>query len=757
MKMVSMRHSSLFFLVWILIAFQIRSTLADRSTYIVHMDKFAMPKAFATPHDWYLATINSLKVPGATNSDKLKSMPRILYTYDIAIHGFSVVLSFEELNSLQKSPGFVTAYPDKVVKLHTTHTPEFLSLNNISGLWPASDYGTDVIIGMMDSGVWPESKSFNDDGMTEVPKRWKGICQEAGDFNSSMCNRKLIGARSYQSGAVAANLRAESDGDSPRDANGHGTHTSTTAAGNYVEGVSFFGYAKGTARGIAPRARVAMYSVSGSVGAGSDLLAGMDQAIADGVDVISVSMGVGWTPLYEDPIAIAGFAAMEKGVFVSTSAGNAGPGPKMVENGVPWLLTVGASTIDRQSSAILTLGNGMTTIGWSEFPVNALLEGVQVVYNETLLACNSSELLSEASTGKVVICNDDSWELATQIQVVTNSNVAGAIFISNNTEYMETRSLPCPGIVIRLAQIPGLISYVTSTTNPTVTIKFQQSELGARPAPAVSYFSSRGPSSTYPPILKPDLIAPGSKVLAAWIPISPSAFLESNIVLSSSYILNSGTSMACPHASGVAALLKGANPDWSPAAIRSAMMTTASHIGNDYSPIRDNGKSLRYATPLDMGSGQIDPNKALDPGLIYDADAQDYVNHLCLMNFTRKQILMITRSTKYNCSNAADLNYPSFMTFFNKTPLTVHRFRRTVTNVGNNNSAYEANLKVPRGTTITIWPDTLSFSQKYQKLSFRLSVYIKDMNTSKSYGSLVWKEVGGNHTVRSPIVVYRIV
>ncbi|KAF9602795.1 hypothetical protein IFM89_031564 [Coptis chinensis] len=755
--MGKMPHLSWFFQAWILIAIHTDFTLADRSTYIVHMDKSAMPKAFAIHHDWYLATINSLKVAG-TNSDTLKSMPRLLYTYDNAIHGFSAVLSFEELLNLQNSPGFVTAYPDKIVKLHTTHTPEFLSLNTISGVWPASDYGKDVIIGMMDSGVWPESKSFNDDGMTEVPIKWKGICQAGGDFNSSMCNRKLIGARSYQSGALAANLNGERYRDSPRDANGHGTHTSSTAAGNYVEGVSFFGYAEGTARGIAPRARVAMYSVSGSVGAGSDLLAGMDQAIEDGVDVISVSMGAGRIPLYENPIAIAGFAAMEKGVFVSTLAGNDGPYPMSVENGVPWLLTVGASTIDRQNSAILTLGNGMSTFGWSEFPVNALLENVPVIYNETLLACDSAELLSAEATGKIVICSDYSGYLASQIhETVLYSNVAGAIFISNSTKYMEVKDLPCPAMVITPVQSPGLINYVTSTTNPTVTMKFQLEVLGSKPAPAVSCYSSRGPSSSYPSIMKPDLIAPGSKVLAAWIPISPSAFLGSNVVLSSSYTLKSGTSMACPHASGVAALLKGANPDWSPAAIRSAMMTTASHIGNDYSPIQDNGKSLRYATPLDMGSGQIDPNKALDPGLIYDADSQDYVNHLCFMNFTKKQILTITRSSKYDCSTAADLNYPSFMAFFNNTSLTVHKFHRTVTNVGQKSSSYKVNLKVPRGTSITVMPDTLSFTRRYQKVSFNVSVDIKQMNTLKSYGSLVWKEVGGNHTVRSPIVVYRMV
>ncbi|KAF5204292.1 Subtilisin-like protease SBT1.9 [Thalictrum thalictroides] len=712
-----------------------------------------MPKAFASHHDWYLAIIDSLEITSVTNSDALKSMPTLIYSYDNAIHGFSVVLSLEELQKLQNYPGFVSAYPDKIIKLHTTHTMEFLSLNNVSGLWPASNYGKGVIIGLMDSGVRPESKSYNDDGMEEIPKRWKGFCQDAGDdFNSSMCNRKLIGARAFYRSAKAAKLRGESDDDSPRDTYGHGTHTSTTAAGNYVKDVSFFGYAKGTARGVAPRAHVAMYSVSGTTGAGSDLLAGMDQAIEDGVDVISISMGVGWIPLYEDPIAIAGFAAMEKGVFVSASAGNSGP--RQVENSIPWLLTVAASTIDRQNSANLIFGNGMSTIGWSRFPANALLENVPLVYNETFLACNSSELLLEVS-GKIVVCSEDYGWIGDQIQTLSDSAVAGAIIISSNTEYIETKDISCPGVVITPVQATQLINYVTSTANPTATLRFQQDVLGAKPAPAVAWYSSRGPSRTLPSILKPDLMAPGSQVLAAWVPSTPSAFIGSNIVLSSDYTLSSGTSMSCPHAAGVAALLKAAHPEWSPAAIKSAMMTTASLVGNDNSPIRDNRANLTFATPLDMGAGQIDPNKALDPGLIYELSAQDYVNHLCLLNFTMKQILTITRSSKYDCSNPSDLNYPSFMAYFKKTTSTTHEFHRTVTNIGNDLATYKAYVRVPRGTSITVTPETLVFSEKYGKVSFNVSVDIKQMKKKVAHGSLVWEQVGGNHTVTSPIVVVR--
>ncbi|KAF9602798.1 hypothetical protein IFM89_031567 [Coptis chinensis] len=343
--------TSMIFLAWILAALYVGTTAADRSTCIIHMGKFSMPKAFANHHEWYSASINSLEVTDATNSETAKSTSIIIYTYDNAIHGFSAVLSLEEVQELKKSHGFVSAYPDKIVKLDTTHTFVFLSLNTEFGLWPQTNYGKDVIIGMMDTGVWSDSRSFNDDGMTEVPTRWKGICQAGDNFNSLMCNRKLIGARYFSRGAETASL-SSTGVNTPRDRFGHGTHTLSTVAGNYVEGVSFFGYAKGTTRGIAPRARLAMYRVTGSVGYGSDLLAGMDQAIADGVDIISISMGLlNAYPIYEDPIAIAAFAAMEKGVLVSSSA-----------------------------------GNGMSTTSWSQFPENALLVDMPLVYNETLLA-----------------------------------------------------------------------------------------------------------------------------------------------------------------------------------------------------------------------------------------------------------------------------------------------------------------------------------------------------------------------------------
>ncbi|KAH0680429.1 hypothetical protein KY284_021514 [Solanum tuberosum] len=666
------------------------SASGKRTTYIIHMDKSFMPKAFTSHEQWHSSVLETAMLKDTASESSTKPT-RLLYSYDNAFHGFSAVISEDELQVLEKLPGFVSAYADKMVTLDTTHTFEFLGLNPESGLWPASHYGEDVIVGVIDTGVWPESRSYKDDGMTEIPSRWKGICEPGQEFNASMCNNKLIGVRYFNKGIKAANPNITISMNSGRDTQGHGTHTSSTIGGNYVEGASFFGYATGTARGVAPRARLAMYKVIFDEGLfASDVLAGMDQAVADGVDVISISMGFDNVPLYEDPIAIASFGAMEKGVLVSASAGNAGVTPGILHNGIPWLLTTAAGSIDRVLSGKLTLGNGQVITGWSMYPVSALVNEFPLIYND-----------------------------------------------------------PEDGAAV--------ISYAKSGAKPVASISFQQTFVRSTPAPVVATYTSRGPSPSYQGILKPDIMAPGSLVLASWIPNSYTVSIYPDIGLSSEFAMVSGTSMACPHSSGIAALLKGAHPEWSPAAIRSAMITSAINIDNTNSPIKDSGLNYSIATPLAMGAGLVNPNFALNPGLIYDATPQDYINLLCAMKFTHKQILTITRSSTYTCQNASsDLNYPSFIALYtNETTATLSQmFVRTVTNVGNGPANYSINMVVPSNTNISVYPSRLSFSSKYEKLSYTLTVEYNGNKTGEVvFGSITWVDIIGLHAVTSPIVV----
>ncbi|KAL2538024.1 Subtilisin-like serine endopeptidase family protein [Forsythia ovata] len=695
---------------WCILCYHSSKASEERSTHIVHMDKSLMPMAFSSHHHWYSSTLNSIKSVSPELSDRRNLGPKLVYTYENAFNGFSAIMSKDELEALKKSPGFLSAYADGEIIPDTTHTYKFLSLNTATGLWPASEYGKDVIIGVVDSGVWPESPSFRDNGIAEIPSRWKGTCQLGQDFNSSLCNKKLIGARYFNQGVVASVPDIKISMNSTRDTFGHGTHVASIAAGNYVEDVSFFGYAPGTARGVAPRARLAAYKVLWDEGSyASDALAGIDQAVADGVDVLSISLSYLTIDLYENLIAIAAFGALEKGILVSVSAGNRGPNFATLLEGIPWAVIVASGTVDRWFAGTLTLGNGLTIPGWSTFPARATVRNLPLTYNKTLSACNSTELLAEAPSS-IIMCvqSDQTAEFNDQMSYISESNVPAAIIISEDTSILRFTDFPHPGVVISPKDADAVIKYASTSSEPTASIQFQQTILGTepRPAPAVSASSSRGPARAYPGILKPDIMAPGVLILAAYNPYNSVSTIGSNIALASDYNMESGTSMACPHISGIAALLKAAHPDWSPAAIRSAMMTTASSLDNTRKPIKDMGRDYNDATPLDMGAGQVDPNRALDPGLIYDATPQDY------------------------------------------------KFRRTVTNVGKGAATYKAKVKTPKGSVVTISPKTLVFGNKNEKRSFSLTIRYKTYQEYViNHGSLTWLEENGKNTVRSPIVV----
>ncbi|PON68204.1 Peptidase S8, subtilisin-related [Parasponia andersonii] len=318
-----------------------------------------MPKAFDSTENWYSSIVESLKPPNITSSNDKNSLPSLIYTYDDALHGFSASLSQEGLGILEQTPGFVLAYRDTILKLDTTYTPEFLSLDSSSSILISAEYGEDVIFGVIDTSIWPESDSFRDEGIPRrKPTRWKGRCEGGEDFNSSMCNFRLIGA-TYYNKAVASII-----------------------AGNYVKNASYFGYALGTAKGMAFRARIAVYKVSWiGASSSSDFVAGVNQAIADGVDVISISLSNDDEELTRNVVLEASFSAMEKGLLVCVSGGNTSPDLGTVRNGIPWALTVGAGSISRWFAGTLTLGNGMTVVGWTLYPGEAPLKNLPLIYD----------------------------------------------------------------------------------------------------------------------------------------------------------------------------------------------------------------------------------------------------------------------------------------------------------------------------------------------------------------------------------------
>ncbi|KAH7543408.1 hypothetical protein FEM48_Zijuj02G0180800 [Ziziphus jujuba var. spinosa] len=674
------------------------------------MDESFKPEFHPTHHRWYSSIVDSLN---NDNPSSFTTPSSLLYTYDHAFQGFSASLSPQELENLKKSSGFISAYSDKTVILDTTYSTAFLSLNPplVYDLLPTMEKISLLVLSILGYGR-----------------------REGQEFNSSMCNYKLIGARYFKKGVIAANPNINISMNSTRDTDGHGTHTASTTIGNYVEDVSYFGYAKGTARGVVPGSRLAVYKVIWDEGRyASDVLAAMDQAIVDGVDVISIYMGFDRVPLNEDPIAMASFGAMEKSVFVSSAAGNSGPALGTLHNGIPWMLTVAAGTMET-----LTFGNGQTIVGWTLFPENAIVEDFPLIYNKTISSCNSSKLLSNFVNEGIIIY-DDTFLVHDQIKKVTTTQLLGAIFISNSTERLfELGQITCPGDVIGPKDGYSVIKYAESSKNPTVSIKFKQTFHGTKPAPLAAVYSSRGPSSRFPNILKPDIMAPGTRILAVYIPNIDSATIGSNVFLSSNYNILSGTSMSYPHASGI------------------CNDTAANPLDNTRNPILDNGNDLEFASPLAIGSGQIDPNSALNPGLIYDATPQDYVNLLSSMNFTSDQIFAITRSKAFNFSNPSfDLNYPSFIAFYdNQTVSRIEKFERTVTNVGNGMVKYKAMVIAPASSEVTVSPVTLVFGKKYEKQSYTLTIKYSMAKRGKvSFGEIVWVEENGKHTVRGSIAV----
>ncbi|KAK4486427.1 hypothetical protein RD792_009102 [Penstemon davidsonii] len=645
---------------------------------------------------------------------------------------------------MEKVPGFLFARPQKSISLHTTHSPNFLGLNQNTGFWNESNYGRGIIIGVLDSGINPEHPSFSDEGMLPPPAKWKGRCE----FNSTLCNNKLIGARSFSIG-----------NGTPYDESGHGTHTASTAAGNFVRGANVNGNANGMAAGIAPLAHIAIYKVCINSCSESDILAAMDAAIDDGVDVISLSLGGPATNFYDESVAVGAFSAIERGIFVSVSAGNSGPSLVTVSNGAPWLLTVGASTIDREIVATAVLGNNEQLDGESayqpaDFDSSTLLPLVYpgiISDHANASYCTPESLQNIDLQGRIVFCEGGVIGSVEKGVAVRNAGGAAMILMNTETQAYTTSSEPhvLPATHLSFDDGVKVLTYIISTVEPVATISFKGTIIGDKHAPTVAYFSARGPNEPSPGILKPDIIGPGSNILAAW----HVSVENNNIKTKSNFNIISGTSMSCPHLSGIAALLKNAHPNWSPAAIKSAIMTTADQLNLGGNLIED--QNLEPVGVLATGSGHVNILKANDPGLIYDIQPQDYLPYLCGLNYTDQQVGIIVnravRCSEISSIKETELNYPSFFVLFLGSSSQV--YNRTVTNVGDANSVYTVGVAGLSGAEVTVEPSTLRFTEANQKLTYQVtfSRLTSASSVTMVQGFLTW--TSAKHSVKSPMVV----
>ncbi|KAI4306766.1 hypothetical protein L6164_030015 [Bauhinia variegata] len=664
----------------------------------------------------------------------------VLHHYKRSFNGFVAKLTEEEAKRMAGLDGVVSVFPSKKKHPHTTRSWDFLGFPLQV---PRAGTESDVIIGVIDTGIWPELESFSDKGLGPPPKKWKGTCQNA----NFTCNKKIIGAKYYR----AEEFLFEEYLKSPLDSYGHGTHVSSTAAGNPVEQASMLGLGLGTARGAVPSARIAVYKVCWLDGCSdADILAAFDDAIADGVDILQVSLGGSGGNYFRDVIAVGAFHAMRHGILTVTSAGNSGPRPGSLSNVSPWSISVAASTIDRKFVTKVELGNKKVYEGISINTFDLKGKLYPLVYGGDVpnttngddgsisRFCLSDSLDGNLVKGKIILCD---------AKIIGygpfGANATG--FLSQGPYFRDAAaSSPLPASYIDLQDGAAVIDYINSTRKPSATI-FKSNEVKDTSAPFVVSFSSRGPNHVTPEILKPDLVAPGVEILASWSPISPVSEVDGdNRTLKFNII--SGTSMACPHVSGAAAYVKSFHPKWSPAAIRSALMTTAKPL----SPKNNQDKEFAY------GAGQIDPVKAVNPGLVYDAGEADYVRFLCGQGYTTRALQLVT-GDKSVCSEttkttALDLNYPSFaLQVQSSKPSISASFNRTVTNVGSTVSTYNATITAPQGLKIQVNPSVLSFTSRGQNQTFVLSIEGEIQEAIVS-ASLVWSD--GNVLVRSPIVVF---
>lgn len=696
-----------------------------------------------------------------------------LYSYGFVLDGFAAELTEAQAAKLEGMKDVFAVTKDEKLELDTSSTPSFLGLDAPGGLWDqlggtgssrnappnTTGAGEGVIVGIVDGGIWPEHPSVSDriDGRLvyrQIPG-WHGKCTPGEEFNASHCNQKLIGARYYNAGwggnaGIDAQLPWEFN--SPRDFGGHGTHTATTAAGNH--GVAATGPASvfGRTSGIAPRARIAAYKVCWQTAGGgscftSDSVAAIDQAVADGVDVINYSIS-GSRTNFRDPVAIAFLFAADAGVFVAASAGNSGPTPATVAHPGPWMTTVAAGTHNRNGQGSVTLGDGSTLSGASVATavgpaplINAEDAGKAGADPTQVQLCYSSAdtgtqtVLDPAKVaGKIVVCDRGVTARVNKSLAVKEAGGVGMILVNTSAGSLNADFHFVPTVHLAHTHRAAVKAYA-ATAGATATIN-QATIVYTEPAPFTASFSSRGPlQAGNGDLLKPDLIAPGQDVLAGVAPPGNAGRL---------FDIYSGTSMSSPHVAGLAALLKHKHPSWSPMAIKSALMTTGYDVLDGGTPAPNTNPELIFR----QGAGHVRPNSAADPGLVFDSGFNDWLAFICNTQPSGLTSLCNALWAAGYPTDPSDLNTPSIAIGDLAGSQTV---TRAVTNVSGQSETYTAVVSGMAGiTTVVSEVGTIGAGQtKSFTVSFTRTTAALDAYTG---GQLTLTGNKG-HVVRVPIVV----
>ncbi len=725
---------------------------------------------------------------------------RKIYSYRYSLNGFAAAMTPAQAHKLEHLAEVKAVWEDEIRPLQTNYSPEFLGLFE-SGVGLRGALGLDgenIIIGVIDSGITPEHPSLtdtvkadapqlcqsnwaassilgkwlcarynraDDKVVFEPPENWLGSCEAGEQFLETDCNNKLIGARYFNTGALETGIIDSGEFLSARDAAGHGTHTATIAAGNRVSASSYGTYL-GRIEGMAPRARVAAYKACwvrpGDIRAScntSDLTQAIDAAVGDGVDIINFSVGNSLsTVITADDVAL--MAAAKAGIFTAVSAGNDGPNLTTIGSpaGSPWVMTVAASSRDGQHSLEAMQVSAPPSVAGKyavrEANFTPPLQDRDPIEGSLILVDDNDVTFDNGASGSrmdacepLVNGNEVSGQIAlierggclfeTKIGhaedagaiAVVVFNIAGdPIVMTGNGAFIDI-----PALMIGQADGNLLVSEIDANNTVDVVLDkgffLTKNETGN----IMGSFSSRGPGPVKD-ILKPDVTAPGINILAGFSPDT------ANSVSGESFAYQSGTSMAAPHVAGVAALLLEAHPEWSPATIKSALMTTA--YQDVFQPDGEND-----AIPFDFGSGHIKPNLATDPGLVFDAGADDYDAFACGVESTGVDAARCDQLVAAGWSlQAADFNLPSISLsrLANNRSVT-----RRVSNPGNTAETYTANVVAPAGVNVAVTPSTLSVAPG-QTESFDVTfTYGGGAMNYWQFGSLTWQSE--NHSVYMPI------
>ena len=575
----------------------------------------------------YLAYVDAQQDAFASTAQAAIPSAKITHRFNIVLGGVSMLVPEDQVAALSNLPGVLAIYPDAVQHLDTDRTPTFIGAPTVwDQLGGQESAGENVIVGVLDTGIWPEHPSFSDPDPSGKPYAAPSppisgtrACKFTGGTYPGpafSCNNKLIGADRFMSTYDAVVGVASGEFTTARDDDGHGTHTASTSAGNAGVQASIFGVSRGTISGIAPRAHVIAYKVCGVEGCfSSDSAAAVQKAIQDGVNVINFSISGGANP-YGDAVELAFLQAYNAGVFVAASAGNSGPTPDTTDHRGPWVTTVAASTADRAFKNTITVSGGGASLTLKGVSLTPGVGPNTLVVNPNML-CNAPAAAG-TFTNQIVICKrgNPAGRVADGFNVL-QGGAAGMILYNGSAASTDQESDNhfLPASHIQFDQGTALLAFLAAHPGATATLTAGAKD--TQPGDVMASFSSRGGVNQTLGVSKPDITAPGVQILAGASPqhIELAAGPQGEL-----FQAIAGTSMSSPHIAGSAALIKALHPTWSPGQIKSALMTTAIT-----KVVKENGSTP--ANAFDDGSGRVNLTVAGDPGLTFDVSAADYTAH----------------------------------------------------------------------------------------------------------------------------------